>query len=234
MDSTTLIGIMGVAIAAAFWIVTQWNIVRTKRILLAFQKEARDRADLLISDQFKKMEILIDQKISRIPSPDLTSFKADLMSSLPEMDSEQLLSDIGLMVNQQLNALIPSMGAQVREDLKLEMRAFQDRENTRIKKELTKYGIAINETGEAIEGEIMAQAQEGLSPVQIQALNFLKTNPSQTFIEENPGAAMFLQLAKMSAMQFLQGNGNSIPGIFSGQGKNTQERNKGARSGIFG
>jgi hypothetical protein len=263
MDSTTVAAVIGMVIAAGFWIFTQWNVINVGKKIKAFQQEARLHADTLIVDNFKEMERLLDSKISnvtsqipkldysqiekQIPKPNYAEIrllvreeisKIDLPEIPPMPDMEALRSSILSDINQQLNAMMPAIMETVQTSLKNEYKALVAGENRKLAGELKKYGVEIEELGGTMRNEIISQATEGMSPTEMAALKFLAYKPRTEWLEENPGAATFLEFSKMMAVQYVQqaqGNGGNI--VQSGKQSNSRKALPSGnqdKSGVFG
>ena len=238
MDPLEIIAIVSVATAALFWIVTQWNIVHTKNVLKKFQAEARNDATAKIDAAFVKIETLISEKISAVKIPDLAGIEASIKSELETLRSEipdldGIHESIMEAVNGQLTQLGPALTEQIVGTVGQQLKTWEAQKTRQLGQQLSKYGIAIEETGEAIQGEILAKSQEGLSPVHIAALEFLGKKVSPAYAEENPAAAMFLDLAKVQAVKMLQEQGLDMPGsgtksLKPGRATNTD------KSGLYG
>ena len=221
MDSIEIIAIVSVLTAAGFWVFTQWNIIHTKNVLKTFQQEARANADQKIDSAFVRIESLITEKITAIPKvpelPDISGLETRLMT--------ELQTSIMEAVNGQLTQLLPAITAGMRTEL-----AYIKREETKdLGRQLKGFGVDIDQLGQAAQGEIMAQATEGATPVQIAALKFLNREISPAYAEENPGTAAFLDLAKLQALQLMQDGGLGL-----GVTKNTGKPIQSGRNSPFG
>ena len=234
MDSIEIIAIVSVLTAAGFWAFTQWNIIHTKNVLKTFQQEARANADQKIDSAFVRIESLITEKITAIPKvpelPDISGLETRLMTELQTLSSElpdpdELQTSIMEAVNGQLTQLLPAITAGMRTEL-----AYIKREETKdLGRQLKGFGVDIDQLGQAAQGEIMAQATEGATPVQIAALKFLNREISPAYAEENPGTAAFLDLAKLQALQLMQDGGLGL-----GVTKNTGKPIQSGRNSPFG
>lgn len=240
MDPLEIIAIVSVATAALFWIVTQWNIVHTKNVLKAFQVEARTSADQKIDAAFLKIEALMTGQIAaiKLPTmPDLDLLNRDIKLELETLrseipDLEEIEVSIMTAVNGQLTQLGPALTTELAGAMAAQLKSY-DREKTRqLGQQLSKFGIAIEETGEAIKGDLIAQSQEGVSPVQIALMNFLGQKVSPAYAEENPGAAMFFNLAKVQAVQFMQSQGLTPAG--DNKALTSKAHIQSGKSGLYG
>ena len=218
MDPLEIIAIVSVATAALFWIVTQWNIVHTKNVLKRFQVEARTSADQKIEAAFLKIEALISGQISAIKIPDLDLLNRDIKLELETLrseipDLEEIETSIMEAVNGQLTQLGPVLTSELSTAMAAQLKSYEREKTRQLGQQLSKFGIAIDEAGEAMQGDIISQAQQGVSPLQIAVMNFLGQKVSPAYAEENPGTAMFFNLAKVQAVQFMQDQGLAPAGI---------------------
>ena len=251
MDPLELIAIVSVLTAAGFWIFTQWNIIRTKNTLLKFQKEARTNASELITEQFEKVDerisvikgtiSTISSKIDmiKIPAmPDLDLLNRDIKLELETLrseipDLEEIETSIMEAVNGQLTQLGPVLTSELSTALAAHLKSYEREKTRQLGQQLAKFGIVIDEAGEAMQGDIIAQAQQGVSPLQIAVMNFLGQKVSPAYAEENPGTAMFFNLAKVQAVQFMQDQGLTSAG--SGDKSLTLKgRVQSDKSGLYG
>jgi len=228
MDPLEIIAIVSVLTAAGFWIFTQWNIIRTKNTLLKFQKEARSNASELITEQFEKVDerisvikgtiSMISSKIDMIKIPNLEGLQESMQKELSEIreclpDVTEIEESVMEAVNGQLTQLGPVLTAELTTAMAAQLKSYEREKTRQLGQQLAKFGIAIDEAGEAMQGDIIAQAQQGVSPLQIAVMNFLGQKVSPAYAEENPGTAMFFNLAKVQAVQFMQDQGLAPAGI---------------------
>ena len=241
MDSTTVIAMIGLVLAAGFWIITQLNVLGVGKKIHKFQEEAREHADQLIAEKFKEVDAKISLITQQIPKMDYQKIQ-EMMPDIPEFpempDLEALRGAILSDLNAQLNAAIPIISKEVQEAVKNEYRTIKGKETMALGKALEPYGVGISEAGETIRAEITAAAQEGMDPMQLAAMQLMQRKPSPAWIDENPGAAMFLDLTKMFAAQYISGGGNGTNQVgFPQTGKNSKKALSSGnqdKSGIFG
>lgn len=224
-----------------------------------FQGEARNDATEKIDSAFVKIELMISQKIEAIRIPDLSILEKNLLSKLEIMRSEipdltaleanikSLIEDLSAeipdldsvhdsvmeAVNGQLTQLGPALTEQISATVGQQLKTWESQKTRQLGQQLAKYGIAIEETGEAIQSDILSKAQDGMSPVHIAALDFLGKKVSPAYAAENPAAAMFLDLAKVQAVKMLQDQGLDLPGGVSKSLKPGRATNL-DKSGLYG
>jgi hypothetical protein len=202
MDDSLIIAGIGVAVAALFWIVTQWNIVRTKTILLKTQIEMRDHAAKLINEQFSRMEGLLDQKIQAME----TRINGAISLAMEQIDIPEFdLNPIQQMINaqgQQLKADVLESSSQAFNGmLSGQARALQG--------QLKPYDELLDNVG----GEIMSELAQRATPLDLAKAEILGTKVSDKYAKEHPAAAMLIKAGKIQMMQML--DSGQIPGMIS-------------------
>lgn len=232
MDETTLIAGMGVALAALFWIVTQWNVIRTKNILLKFSEKSKSDANKLINDSFVKMEATLNEKIQQLSTsinnsvPDLTSLESmnDGLSELRE-SLERLPQTINEAVAGQLNLAIPIIQENIVASMDAKLKSVKAVEAHKLNAALRQFGAQVDESTGEIEGALAEQMSQGADPVQMALMKMLATPIPERLAEENPLMAQMFQLGKAQAVQMF----NNSP-----TGKRVNTSNNNDRTGIFG
>jgi hypothetical protein len=133
-------------------------------------------------------------------------------------------------VNAQLNALVEVMREQMLTTLDAKLKSWEAQKTRQLGKALEPYGVLIDESGNQIQAEITERAQEGLSPLQAAALEFINQKTSPQFAESNPGAAMFFKAAKVQAAKMFQEESAAR----TGKPLNDSNKNTSTNSSIFG
>jgi len=186
MDSTTLIAVLGVLIAAMFWIVTQWNVIRVGRQLKAVQSEARAHADQVISSAFQRMEETIDAKIKTIVIPEVD-----------DVDFTEAINTIEARMRGALAEQGELLKLQVLEASKASAMALQSGLTRSINRELGALDEDLTNLAEGTIAEIAGSAD----PMDLLAGEIINTRPSKQFQKDHPVATLMLSQGKM---QFIQ------------------------------
>jgi hypothetical protein len=186
MDTTTVIAGMGVLIAALFWIVTQWNVIRVGRQLKAVQAEAREHADQVINQAFQTMGTLMDQKISQIRIPEME-----------EIDFTEAVNTIEARFRGALAEQGNALKTEVMEASKASAMALQSGFVRSLNREL---GAVDGDLTELAEGTLEQLAQTA-DPMDMLSAEIINTRPSKQFQKDHPVATMMLSQGKL---QFIQ------------------------------
>lgn len=228
MNTTELIALgFSVGIAAIFWIVTQWNIVRTKRELLKFQKEARDHASKLIEEQFAKMDQVIEGKlrilnIPKIDELDLLIGKridAIELPEIPAFDPAPIVNEMTVRVNAMLEAQGEELKAKVLESTKMSFKAMQSGLTRGLQRELGNLEGPIDEFA----SEILEQATASMNPTDMMMAQIMNMDVSDKFAKDNPLATLALRYGKMGLLKGI--SEGALPGMPAGKGLSNQQVN---------
>lgn len=194
VDSMELIAAISVITAAAFWIVTQWNVIRTKNILVKRAEKSWTDVRTELDTRFIQLETLIETKIKSIPIPDLDlePIKADLRTSL-----DGLRNDLAATFDQMKGDITTSV---------VKTYASQKSAATRqLQKELKTLTPGI----EALEGEVMAQLQDQIDPTAMIMQQIMTQDVTEEFAETHPIETLMLRAGKA---EFLKRAKDLMPG----------------------
>lgn len=152
----------------------------------------------------------IRNEISMIKIPTANELSANMSSEIQKnlsslsLEFKEIQSSTLESVNSQLNALVEVMREQMLTTLDAKLKSWEAQKTRQLGKALEPYGVLIDESGNQIQAELAEQATEGLSPLQIAALEFINQRTSPQFAADNPGAAMFFKAAKVQAAKMFQ------------------------------
>jgi hypothetical protein len=206
MDPTVMIAVLGVVMAAAFWIVTQWNVIRTKNILLKFSQKSKQDATDLINGQFARMETLIDDRIvameQRINGAMSRAMEQIDIPEIPKIDLQPIYDAI--------SAQGVSLKADVIDSCSQAFRGMQSGAARALQGQLGQYDELLDNVG----GEIMSELAQRATPLDLARAEILGTKVSDKYAKEHPAAAMLIKAGKIQMMQML--DAGQIPGIPAG------------------
>lgn len=225
-----------IGIAAVFWIVTQWNIIKTKNVLLKFQAEARSNASDLITAQFQRMEGMLDQKIKGINIPKLDEIdlligkRLDMLEipEIPTFDMTPMVDELTNRVNGIMAAQGDNIKAQVLESSKMSFKAMTSGLTRGLHKELSGLEGPLDEFAEGL----MNEAAASMDPQQMVMAQIMNMDVSDKFAKDNPLATLALRYGKMGLLKGMSEGG--LGGGASTKEPNTQKGNTAPNSGIFG
>ena len=225
-----------IGIAAVFWIVTQWNIIKTKNVLLKFQAEARSNASDLITAQFQRMEGMLDQKIKGINIPKLDELdlligkRLDLIDipEIPAFDMNPMIDELTNRVNGIMAAQGENLKTQVLESSKMSLNALKSGLTRGLHKELGELEGPLDDFAEGL----MQDAAASMNPQAMVMSEIMNMNVSDKFAKDNPLATLALRAGKMALLKGMSEGG--LGGGASTKEPNTQKGNTAPNSGIFG
>ena len=194
MDLITIIAIVSVGTAAAFWIVTQWNIIRTKNVLLKFQTEAREHAANLITAQFSRMETLISALETRLNGA--ISLEMEQID-IPEVDLPALRAALTADLQGLLASQGDSLKTQVLESTQASMAAMKSGLTRGLHKELGALEGPIDEFAEGL----LQQAAASMAPQDMLLAQIMQMDVSDKFARDNPLATLALRYGKMGLLK---------------------------------
>ena len=189
------------------------------------------------TDLTEEMTDLIQTELSKIKIPTANELSANMTAEIQKNLSLQSQEILNIQqstieaVNAQLNALVEVMRDQMITTLDAKLKSWEAQKTRQLGKALEPYGVLIDESGNKIQAEFADQAAEGLSPLQVAALDFINQRTSPQFAEDNPGAAIFFKAAKLQAAKMFQDESAKRGGkSLNDSNKNTITKT----SGIFG
>jgi hypothetical protein len=201
MDTTTVIAGMGVLIAALFWIVTQWNVIRVGRQLKAVQAEAREHADQVINQAFQTMGTLMDTKISQIRIPEIPEVE--------DIDFTQAIDTIEARMRGALAEQGELLKAQVLESSKASFMAMQSGLTRGLHRELKEFEGPLDELAE----NYIAEAAATMNPTDALMAQIVNQDVSDKFARDQPLATTAFRVGKMAIVQQLQAMRGAQQGI---------------------
>jgi len=142
-----------------------------------------EKSSLKLSEISEELLEQIDARISEIPDP-----------------TAQLDQVLQLRMNELVTVLKTELSASI--DAKL--RSYDAVKTKQLKAGLEQFGIQLNETSDAIEGELMANAAEGVDPIQQAMMGLATWQPPKKWANDNPLPAMLIQSGKVQALQQIQ------------------------------
>ena len=221
--------------------------------------EATPYMDMIADRAMLRMEPVLNQLKQDFRStvaPIQTSISAvtDATKSLPNMNGElsqfrktqdEMISDVQENIraniedlqnqtlqalNTQLNAAVETIRTEIVASIDGKLKSFEAVKQKQLNKALKQFGLQVGEMGEAVQGELMADADEnGMSPYHVAALNILSQTPSEEWMINNPTAAMLWKTAQVQGIKALQSglteqkkgttlnrNGGNVPSNNSG------------------
>jgi hypothetical protein len=179
----------GVLLAAVFWIVTQWNVIRVGKQLKAVQADAREHADQVINQTFQRMEATIDSKISQIRIPEIPE--------VDDIDFTEAVNTIEARTRGLFTEFGTALKAEILEASKASAMALQSGFIRSLNREL---GALDGDLTDLAEGTIAELAQSA-DPMDLLAGEIINTRPSKAFQKDHPVATLMLSQGKM---QFIQ------------------------------
>jgi len=130
----------------------------------------------------------------------LSSYQESLKGMVEDLQNQTLQA-----LNTQLNAAVETIRVEIVASIDAKLKSFEAVKQKQLNKALKQFGLQVNEMGEAVQGEILSDADEtGMSPYHVAALNILSQTPSEEFMANNPTAAMLWKTAQVQGIKALQ------------------------------
>lgn len=177
MDAVVVVGLV---LAAGFWIMTQVNIIWTKnalskRVITASAETKQQAIDTVVG-----MEKRLDSQVAKVET---------MVASLPSAD------DLGIDYDELAEHVGPAIGQYVT----MAFNQVKAQETKALQAQLEQLGV-----GEVID-EAKAMALDQLPPQMVQAQRILGMKVSKKYASEHPIEAQAIEMGKLYIMQMLEG-----------------------------
>ena len=143
---------------------------------------------------------VIDQ-VKSLPNTNdaLLPFQESLKDTIEDLQNQTLQA-----LNTQLNAAVDTIKTEIVASIDGKLKSFEAVKAKQLKKALNQFGVQVNDMGEAVQNELLAESEEGMTPYHVAALNILSQSPSEEFSANNPTAAMLWKTAQVQGIKALQ------------------------------
>ena len=192
MDSNLLITMIGVVVAASFWIVTQWNIISTKNHLSARVIKAGDETKAQAIDTVLGMEKRVNESLTKVEA---------VIAALPKFDEDMLAIDYEEMAEN----LKPVLGPMVSEHVGMAINQAKAQETKSLQAQLETLGL------DEVIGEAKEQVLAQLPPEALAYKRMMDSRPSKKWSNEHPIETQLYEGMKILFSQYAQGQG-LLPG----------------------
>ena len=130
----------------------------------------------------------------------ISDVQENIRANIEDLQNQTLTA-----LNTQLNAAVETIRTEIVASIDGKLKSFEAVKQKQLNKALKQFGLQVNEMGEAVQGEILSDADEtGMSPYHVAALNILSQTPSEEFMANNPTAAMLWKTAQVQGIKALQ------------------------------